>query len=314
MRRSLAHALALLLMLPAGRVHAALLRPYTEITAGTVRLGDLFDDLGNTPDRLLGKAPAPGEKIVVEAPQLAAIARDFGVAWRPSTGDERSVLQRRGQAVPAAQVHDCLLKALRLAGAPADGDVLMPAFEPPTVGAGTTPKLEATQLSFDGESGRFTTLLVVQDGEGDVPTLRLSGQVVSMRDAATLTRHLSVGSVVTADDVRPMRVRTATLHGQTPLLAPQAVGLSVKHDVAPGRPIMAGDLVRPEMVARGATVRMTLDTSGLALSAIGVAMEAGAIGDHIRVQNPSSHAIVVGEVTGSGTVRVAPSVSLAAAQ
>ena len=291
-----------------------MLRPYTEITAGTVRLGDLFDGLGNTPDRMLGRAPAPGEKIVVEAPQLAAIARDFGVDWRPSTGAERSVLQRRGQTVPASQIHDCLLAALRQAGAPADGDVLMPAFEPPTVGAGTTPKLEATQLSFDAESGRFTTLLVVQDGEGDMPTLRLSGQVVSMRDAATLTRHLPVGAVITAGDVRPMRVRAATLHGQTPLLASQSVGLSIKHDVAPGRPLLPGDLARPDLVARGATVRMTLDTGGLALSATGIAMEAGAIGDHIRLQNPSSHAVIIGEVTGSGTVRVAPSLSLAAAQ
>ena len=304
----------LIAILAAGHAQAALLRPYTELTAGTVHLADLFEDLGSTPDRLLGRAPSPGEKIVVEAPQLAAIARDFGVDWRPSTGAERSILQRRGQTIAASLIHDCLLAALRQAGAPADGDVLMPTFDPPIVGAGTTPSLEATQLSFDSESGRFTTLLVVQDGEGDAPSLRLSGQVVSMRDAATLTRHLAIGAIVTAADVRATRVRTATLHGATPLLASQAVGLSIKHDLAPGRPLMPGDLARPDMVMRGATVRMTLDTGGLALSAMGTAMEAGAIGDHIRVQNPSSHAVVIGVVTGDGAVRVAPSISVATAQ
>jgi flagella basal body P-ring formation protein FlgA len=59
---------------------------------------------------------------------------------------------------------------------------------------------------------------------------------------------------------------------------------------------------------------MTLDTGGLALTATGIAMEAGAIGDHIRVQNPSSHAVVIGVVTGDGAVRVAPSISVATAQ
>jgi hypothetical protein len=39
---------------------AAMLKAFSQITGGTVRLGDLFDDLGGTPDRVLGPAPAPG--------------------------------------------------------------------------------------------------------------------------------------------------------------------------------------------------------------------------------------------------------------
>jgi hypothetical protein len=35
---------------------AAMLKAFSQITGGTVRLGDLFDDLGGTPDRVLGPA------------------------------------------------------------------------------------------------------------------------------------------------------------------------------------------------------------------------------------------------------------------
>ncbi len=297
---------------------AALLRPYTEISSSTVHLGDLFDQLGSTPDRALGRAPAPGEKIVVEAPQLAAIARDFGVDWRPVSGAERSVVQRRGQQVPASLVRECLLTALHGAGAPADGDVFMPTFEPPMVGAGMTPKLAATQVSYDLLSGRFTALLQVQDGEGDAPALRLSGQVISMRDAATLTRRMSVGVVLSAADVQKVRVRAGVLHGQAALLPAQVVGMALKHDVTPGLPLLPGDLMRPIVVARGSAVHMVLESEGLSLSAMGVALEPGGVGDRIRVQNPTSHVVVDGEVTAAGTLRVSPTpegaVSLAAAR
>ena len=65
--------------------------------------------------------------------------------------------------------------------------------------------------------------------------------------------------------------------------------------------------MRPSMVQKGATVLMMLDSPGIALTAQGQAMEAGAIGERIRILNPVSHAVVEAEVTGPDRVRVAPS-------
>jgi flagella basal body P-ring formation protein FlgA len=50
-----------------------------------------------------------------------------------------------------------------------------------------------------------------------------------------------------------------------------------------------------------------LDSPGIALTAQGQAIESGAIGERIRILNPSSHATVEAEVTGADRVRVAPS-------
>ena len=83
-------------LLGSAAADAATLRPFRELSGNIVRLSDLFDQLGATPDRDLGRGPGPGDRIVVEAPQLAAIARDFGVAWRPISGAERAVLERDG--------------------------------------------------------------------------------------------------------------------------------------------------------------------------------------------------------------------------
>jgi flagellar basal body P-ring formation protein FlgA len=52
---------------------------------------------------------------------------------------------------------------------------------------------------------------------------------------------------------------------------------------------------------------MMLDSPGIVLTAQGQAMEAGAIGERIRILNPVSHAVIEAEVIGPDRVRVAPS-------
>ena len=74
------------------RPDAATLRTMTSLHAPTVRLSDLFDDAGDKANLVLGPGPAAGARIVVEAPQLAAIARQFGVDWRPASSADRAVL------------------------------------------------------------------------------------------------------------------------------------------------------------------------------------------------------------------------------
>src|ERR1700733_2892343 len=80
----------------AAEARSATLRSATMLHGPVVRLSDLFDDAGANADRVLGTAPGPGGSIVVEAAQLAAIARQFGVDWRPGSAAERAGLERAG--------------------------------------------------------------------------------------------------------------------------------------------------------------------------------------------------------------------------
>lgn len=285
---------------------AATLRVFNELASPDIRLSDLFAGLDATPDRLLGAAPAPGGRIIVEAPQLAAIARDFGVAWRPDSGAERAVLERAGTPLPMAIVLSALRDALRAAGAPADGELQLPGFTPPVLPSGSTPNTSVGQVSFDSGTGRFTAVLAVT-APGSAPlNERLDGQLLAMADTVVLTHHLRPGTILTGDDVRAVRLHATLLHGNIALAAEDAVGQALRHDMPPGQPITAADIMRPRLVERNDVVRMSLEASGIVLAAQGVAMEEGGMGDRIRVQNPASRAVVIAEITGSGTVRVTP--------
>jgi flagella basal body P-ring formation protein FlgA len=295
-----------LTLLTSATAAAANLRPFRELAGGIVRLSDLFDALGDTPDRDLGPSPAPGDRIVVEAPQLAAIASDFGVAWRPRSGAERAVLERGGTALAQDAVMTPLRSALATAGAPAQCDIDMPGFTAPVVPAGAQPLSAISNVTYDPGTGRFGALLSVT--APDMPTFRshLSGQVFPLMDAAVLIRHLHPGAVIRAEDVRAARVRAGLLRGNSPLGADGVTGMALRHDLPPGQPITIADITRPILVARNGLVRMRLEAGGLLLSAQGTALEDGGMGDRVRVQNPTSHAVIIAEVTGDAEVRVEP--------
>jgi flagella basal body P-ring formation protein FlgA len=294
---------AVLAVLPA---QAANLRPYRELASNIVRLSDLFDELGETPDRDLGPAPAPGDRIIVEAPQLAAIANDFGVSWRPRSGAERAVLERGGAALPLESILAPLRHALIEVGAPPLADIDLPGFTPPTVPAGSAARPDISDVGYDAASGRFTAALSV--AAPDMASLheRLAGQAVPLADAVVLARRLRPGAAIQADDVHMARLRAPLLHGNAPLSAGAVIGMALRHDVPPGQPLVAADIARPVLVTRGGFVRMRLEAGGLLLAAQGLALQDGALGDRVRVQNPSSHAVVMADVTGEGEVSVAP--------
>jgi flagella basal body P-ring formation protein FlgA len=102
------------------------------------------------------------------------------------------------------------------------------------------------------------------------------------------------------------KVRAAAVHAEVARQATQAVGLAVRLQVSPGQPLPLADLVRPPLVEKGALVTLTLEAGGIALSAQGQALEAGADGEHIRVLNPLSRAVMEAQIIGPGRARVEP--------
>ncbi len=301
--RTLPLLLALAACFPA---QAATWRPLTTLSAPVVLLSDLFDDAGPHAAQPLGPAPRPGERIVVEAGQLAAIARQFGVAWRPVSGAERTVLEQPGRPLPQDMVTAALRSALAAAGAPREFDIALPGFEPPLIPMLAQPQAAAEHLDYDAPSGRFTATLRI-DGAA-MPSIRLavSGRIEELAGVPVPVHALPAGSPVRAADLRIARMALSSLRAGVLRDAAQAQGLALRRPAAAGQPLLLADLVHPAAVAKGARVTLELHAPGLTVIAQGVALEAGAAGERITVLNPASHMIVDGDVTGPGRVTVAP--------
>jgi flagella basal body P-ring formation protein FlgA len=269
-------------------------------------VSDLWADAGPVAERVLGTSPTPGNRIVIEAPQLAAIARQFGIDWRPASATDRAVLDRPGRALPREEVFSAIHNALSLLGAPADLDIDLPGFISPLVPQGSESQASIDQLDYDATSGRFTALLTVTAEGMPVERTRLSGRATEMLELPVLQRRLAAGAVIDPGEPKMTRIRADLVRGEIARLPDQMIGFAVRRSLAPGQPIALADLMRPSAITKGARVVIELQAPGLALVAQGLALDNGAIGERIPVLNSSTHATLSAEVLGPSRARVTP--------
>jgi len=295
--------LSLLLTLPAT---AATLRPMGTLSAPVVLLSDLFDDAGENAARVLGPGPAPGGRIVVEAAQLAAIARQFGVAWKPASRADRAVLERPGKPLPREAMVAALEAALVSAGVPAESEIEVPAVSLPLIPFESQLRPVVTQLDHDSVSGLFSATLSIGGTEMAVAQVRVNGRVHETVEVTVPVRRVQPGEVLRAEDLRPLRLRATRIHAEVARTAEEAIGQSPRSPLQPGQPIRQADLSTPPAVRKGETVQMVLNGGGLSLLAQATALESGAPGERVRVLNPSSRAVLEATVIGPERVRVNP--------
>jgi flagella basal body P-ring formation protein FlgA len=303
--------LACCLITPA---QGSVLKTATTLRGPQVYLHDLFDDAGVNADRVLGPGPGPGGRIVVEARQLKAIARQYEVDWRPISSADRAVLEWPGRQLKREVILAAVRAALIAQGAAPDCDLEIPGLNPPIVPVSGSSAAIVTQLDYNSELGRFTAnLSVTADGMDPIP-IKLNGAVSDVIELPVTVVRLPAGAIPGPDDVRMARIHVATVHTEVARDPAMVIGMQLKLQLQAGVPIPVAALMQPTQISRGDPVRMQLQVGGLSLTGQGVALESGAEGERIRVRNVSSQAVIEAEVVRAGVVRVLPGTSPITAQ
>lgn len=306
MRRPLL-ALLLLLLAPAG-LHAqelATTKPLSVVDGPVIHLGDIFGNAGAREGVVVGAAPQPGRRIVVEAPQLLALARMHGLAWRPLVANERAVIERPGRPVSLTEVAEALRPDLLRAGLDEQAELDLGAYVPPMVPPTALVQLLFEGLALDPASGRFAGTLVIA-AEG-VPTqrIRLTGRALPTVAVVVATRRLQMGDVLRAADLRAVRMRAERVRPGAAESIEQALGQQLRRPLAEGLVVMTADLGPPAVVAKNALVTMLVEAPGLSLTMQGRALDNAPQGGVVQVMNLESHAVVEAQAVGPGRVRVA---------
>ncbi len=279
-------------------------RPFAVVEDGVVRLGDLFEEAGPRAAATLGPAPAPGTRQVVEAAQLAAIARAHGLAWRPSGGVERVVIERPGRPVAREEVLLALRAALRPQGLEEEMELEPIGFTAPMVPERAFVSLAVEGAVLDAAGGRFAaTLAVLAEGQ---PTqrIRIAGRVVATLPMVVAVRRMGAGEVLREADVRLIRVPASRLRPGAAQEVSQVVGQALRRPAMPDQGLLLAELAPRPLVQRGQTVVMVFEMPGITLTAQGRAMEAAPRGAGVPVMNLESRTVVEAEVIGPGRVRV----------
>ncbi len=289
-----------------GNASAAQPRGSTTVRSAAVKLSDLFSGLEAGQDCDIGSAPDPGRRIVIEQPQLAAIAEQFGVDWQPGPTPARVILERKARSISRDNLISMVRPALVGAGASENSDVSVSSYVALALPAEASAQPDVEALNYDRNSGHFSVDLLFEMPGGDPVPLQISGTVQEMIQIPVLARNMGAGSVIEPSDLQLRRVRKTTISDRTLLTVDAAVGLALRHQMMGGNPLLPDELSHPSLVSRGMSVVLRLEDTGLVLVAKGVAIEDGTMDDRIHVLNPVSRAILIARVTGAGTVQVDP--------
>ncbi len=125
---------------------------------------------------------------------------------------------------------------------------------------------------------------------------------VALADSVVAARTIRAQAVIGPDDVT---LAAAAFPGALTDPA-EAFGLEARVTLYAGRPVRAGDLGLPAIIARNQIVSISFRTGGLAIQAEGRALARGGVGDVIRVMNLGSRTTVSGRIAPDGQVVVGP--------
>jgi flagella basal body P-ring formation protein FlgA len=302
--------LSLLLAAPAADGRAGIegpvrLKTSVVVEGAVLRLGDLFDGLGELAETPVARSPAPGSRVELDARWLAALADGHGVAWRPGSALDRTVVARASQTIGGRRIETELRAALSARGLTGDVSIVL---DNPALRLHLPVDAEATLgfagLAYDPASGRFSGRIVAPAGDAPLAAATVTGRVVQMTEVPVLRRRTTPGHVITRDDIDWLRLSARRLAGNVVVDPANMIGKSPRRPVRPGEPVRATDLREPVLVAKNSLVVLRLETERMVLTAQGRALEDGASGEVIRVMNTKSSTIITGVVAASGTVSV----------
>lgn len=150
-------------------------------------------------------------------------------------------------------------------------------------------------------SRRFSLIFRV-DGRVQA-NLALRTELEALAPVAVAAGDLPRGAVLALKDVRLVEKDISALRESYQELEP-LIGKGLRRAVKAGEVLQKGVLATLPVVRRGELVTMTVRSGGLVLTASGMALDNGGLGERIRVRNNSSQKEVSGRITGPAKVDV----------
>ena len=310
MTRRMIATFVLLLMLggaAAAESPAPALKASVTVTGDVVRIGDLIDNAGAVADVPIFRAPDLGTTGAVETDRIVDAIRPHQLIGIDTRGLAAVIVTRASRAITAQEISSRVAQALVGQYGFGNAHNILVNFDQNVrtlqVEPNLTGELQVQALSYDPRTTRFdVTFALPASMELRRQSARYTGTASETVDALAVEHPVEHGEVLKASDLTIVR-RPKTDTGVV-TDAKAVVGLAARHQLHPGQPLSAGDLMKPEIVQRNDTVTIVYQVPGVTLTLRGQAQETGALGDTISVLNAESKRVVQAVISGSDRVTV----------
>lgn len=254
----------------------------------------------------LGRFALTGQQIVIDRPTILSRLASNGIkAYEVSFSGAERVRVRRDEKVISgrrfAEVASAFLKTQARYESVSDIALVRKPKDWVLVDDGGQIKLVARLGKYSRKDKAKVWVGVVRDG------VEMGGYEVAFDLKYKRRRVIATVDIVAGVAISPENVKVEVTMASTPEPAGWFVpyGQVAKRRIKKGA-VITGNVVGPAeppvVIKRRQTVVMKIETGGLYVSAVGVALSDGKVGEYIRVKGPNNSRIVVVKVKADGTV------------
>jgi flagellar basal body P-ring formation protein FlgA len=283
------------------------LRANVTVTGDIVRIGDLVENAGPVADVPIFRAPDLGTRGAVPTERVVEAIRPHQLIGIDTRGLSEVIVARASRAITPQEISARVAEVLqgqyglgeaRNIAVEFDHEVHTLNVEPSATG-----ELQVLALAYNPRTTRFdVTFDLPSSAALRRQSTRFTGTAVETIDTITVEHPVERGEVLKASDLTIERRPKAEGAAIGDMRA--AVGLAARHELRPGQPLHAADLMRPAIVQHNDTVTIVYQAPGFTLTLRGQAQDAGALGDTISVLNMQSKHVMQGVVSGPDRVIV----------
>ncbi len=281
---------------------AQTLKSQSDISTDMVSLYDIFDGI-TIPNRPVLQAPPLGKSYSLTADYLQKIAKQHGVNWVPVTNYEMVKITRRAELIAADEltnlIHQELLKQELV---PANAKITIKLFGNNEQGIfvenGTKSLIKIDNIAYNKQT-RSASILIGSYKPTTEP-VKVNARVDILREAFVPAIRINGGEIITEDMITKIYLPENEFQSAQVRDMADAVGKEAKRSLAANRPINNIDLKIPNVIKPKELITIMVKTQQMQLSAKGRAIDGGAKGDIIRVENLQSGKIVQATIIGTG--------------
>jgi flagella basal body P-ring formation protein FlgA len=132
----------------------------------------------------------------------------------------------------------------------------------------------------------------------------ISGRYEEYTTIPVSRRNIRAGDTISEDDLDMYRISAAKVNKNVIRSMDELIGKNARSFLYPFLPIYRDNIKSVDVVKRNDLVTLVYRNGDLTITTEGLALEAGAISDSIRVKNTKSNVVVQGVVAGDRTVEV----------
>lgn len=148
--------------------------------------------------------------------------------------------------------------------------------------------------------GRVTTEVLC---EGSSPwKIYVQATATAEMEIPVLVRALSRGSIIGSTDVQLLPVPVGQQQQPIAETIESLVGMELRRPIASGQPVLLSQITAPDVIKRGQQVNIRYDENDLRITMSGKALQNGAMGEWISVENASSGRQIEGRIGRDGSI------------